>query len=91
MNRSEQIEKELAMAEIALRAVGLATADARLIIDHLMSTYPPIPGVMETMKSGGNIVEHEIPQGDRQGGGCDQEGREGEQGQREILRSTPWR
>lgn len=103
MNRSEQIEKELAMAEIVLRegnegkarvctrlAVGLATADARLIIDHLMSAYPLIPGVMETMMSVGNMVESEIPQGDRQGGGCDQEGHEGEQEQRESLRSTPW-
>lgn len=66
-------------------------ADARLIIDHLMSTYPQIPGVMETMKSVGNIVENEIPQGNRQGGGCDQEGHEGEQEQRERLRSMPWR
>jgi hypothetical protein len=46
---------------------------------------------METMMSVGNMVETEIPQGDRQGGGCDQESREGEQEQRERLRSTPWR
>jgi hypothetical protein len=46
---------------------------------------------MKTMKSVGNMVETEIPQGDRQGGGCDQEGREGEQEQRESLRITPWR
>lgn len=69
----------------------MATADARLIIDHLVSTYPQIPGVMETMMSVSNMVETEIPQGDRQGGGCDQESREGEHEQRESLRSTPWR
>ncbi len=65
-------------------------ADARLIIDHRMSTYPPIPEVMETMKSIGNIVENEIPKATGKVADAIKKAVKGNK-DKERLRSTPWR